>query len=188
MSLTALDLVLDFMADFESELKKEKSPYMDNVVQLLVQMLRLNQSQTFLSHLLAVIRSFLYCYSELLFKHQYTAAYTLDLTFELIRLCNEMNDITRREASALLYLFLRVNSTNPANPAINAIDAFFFFFLFGFFAEKLRGNEELVANEIAFGDQYFKVGAADQQRRFDPERLFAASEMSRSDSTARSIL
>lgn len=106
-SITVIDIVADLVDQLE-DLNRESSVFFGHVIELFVHILQRNQANSVVLVFLEYLRLFLEKYKEPLFTFKHTANDLSNLVSELIRMCNSNNDTVLKEASVLLYLFLKV--------------------------------------------------------------------------------
>jgi len=80
IGLIVLDVVMDFMQDFSAELSSKSSHFMENVINLLLLIMKKNQSEAIVSAVFAAVRHLIFCFPKQLFK--YSNSYCGDLSFE----------------------------------------------------------------------------------------------------------
>ncbi|KAL6067850.1 Dedicator of cytokinesis protein 6 [Balamuthia mandrillaris] len=117
VSLTVLDLVMAFMVDQQKELNSEGSAYANEVLPVLVMLLRMNQSEAFLLHMFRALRLIVNVFAKMLFLHGSHAHITNcgELTYEILRHCDFNSSAVRSHASAILYLMIRRNFQEKGN-------------------------------------------------------------------------
>lgn len=114
VSMTSLDILMQFMVDFEKPLQEPNNPYMKKiVVNMLMMMLSNNQAHSFLSCLFKSLKYLIQTFREPLFRH--VTPYCSDITYEVLRYCNSPSPNVRNQAAALFYLLLRTNYETVGN-------------------------------------------------------------------------
>lgn len=111
VTLTIIDLLMDFMNDNVAELRKPDSFYMDSIViSLLTLMLRTKQAPSCLCSLLSAVRHTIVMFPGPFFVDP-TPHYCGEISFAVLRLCNSPYSQVRSKACAIFYLLLRVSTT-----------------------------------------------------------------------------
>lgn len=113
-SLAALDVLELFLEDFAAELASEGSRLMEAAFALVGRMLQARQAVPFLSCLFMSLRRLVWRFAEVLFGHHNTAPCSL-LCYQLLRLTNSVNAVTRSEAGSLFYLMVKTNFAQRGN-------------------------------------------------------------------------
>eukprot|EP01113_Clastostelium_recurvatum_P000766 TRINITY_DN1033_c0_g1_i4.p1 TRINITY_DN1033_c0_g1~~TRINITY_DN1033_c0_g1_i4.p1 ORF type:complete len:1958 (+),score=678.41 TRINITY_DN1033_c0_g1_i4:71-5944(+) len=104
-----LDLVVDYIAEFEHQLRSTKPPnaLLDKVFNVLCGMLRSNQPVVLLPPLYATLRAFVEKFGAAMFE--YDTPYCAELCEEVLKHCNSPNRVTRSEAAAFVYVLMKRN-------------------------------------------------------------------------------
>ena len=103
-----LDLLADFMEDYESDLEREQSVFMRNFFEVFLLLIMKNQAQPVLTCVWRFTRLLIFSFSKSLFR--YNTTYAGDLTYEVLRHCAFKHPTTRGEATAILYLMMKTNN------------------------------------------------------------------------------
>ena len=104
-SLIILDLAEETIKEYQRELNKNEA-IMFKFVGIWVQLLQRTQSHFFLHRLFATLRRFVTKFRKLFFSENTT--YCGDLCQEILRYCNFTSQNIRGEASAFLYVLIKV--------------------------------------------------------------------------------
>eukprot|EP01094_Clydonella_sp_ATCC50884_P026649 TRINITY_DN7381_c0_g1_i1.p1 TRINITY_DN7381_c0_g1~~TRINITY_DN7381_c0_g1_i1.p1 ORF type:complete len:1788 (-),score=632.22 TRINITY_DN7381_c0_g1_i1:302-5233(-) len=114
VSMTALDILMQFMVDFETQLQQQGNPYMKKiVVNMFMMMLSNNQAHSFLSCLFKSLKYLIVTFREPMFLH--VTPYCSDITYEVLRYCNSPSPPIRNQAAGLFYLLLKTNFETVGN-------------------------------------------------------------------------
>jgi hypothetical protein len=107
VSLIVLDLLADFMEDYEQDLEREQSVFMRSFFEVFLLLVMKNQAQPVLTCVWRFARLLIHSFPKTLFK--YNTPYAGDLTYEVLRHCAFKHPATRGEATAILYLLMKTN-------------------------------------------------------------------------------
>jgi hypothetical protein len=109
MALTVLDVLELFIQTKENELLDQHQPniLLDKVFKVIKSLLKTKQSLNFLPHLYATLRSFVHKFPKALFGMN--TPYCSKLLSLVLRHCNFRSAQVRTEASALIYLLMKVS-------------------------------------------------------------------------------
>lgn len=108
ISYIVLSCTMKFMEVFNADLLSRNSVYSSKVFGILTSMLQKNQSIPFLSSLFVLISWITFEFKKPLFK--YPNSICGELTYEIIRYCNEFLPSVRADACAILYLLISVKN------------------------------------------------------------------------------
>ena len=109
VTLVAIDLLMDFMNDQVTELRRPDSTFMDRVViNLLVLMLCRHQCSSVLCSLFAAVRHTIVMFPNSFFIEQ--SPYCGEIAYAILRHLDSSHADVRSKAGALFYLLLRVSN------------------------------------------------------------------------------
>jgi hypothetical protein len=109
-SLTVLDVLSEFLDDFKADitLPPEESDLLQPCFDLLMGLMRKEQSAAFLSSAFRSLAVFAHDLRKTLFVHK-NPIFLGDMLFDVLRYANANNGLIRSEAAALVYLLWRMN-------------------------------------------------------------------------------
>jgi hypothetical protein len=109
ISLSILDILCDFMIDYEEELNTLNSNNMRGVLSVLQRLLHGNRSSPKAMRSLYTVLQYVFnSFKSALFLHPGNSKFCESLCFEILSQCNSNDDYIRSKASSLFYLLLKV--------------------------------------------------------------------------------